>query len=101
MSGQQGFGTAEFGWGGLAVDDVLFVDQGTFTVLNDLVAYGDKQQRAGAAVLFLDVEQGGNPLHLGIDLQRAVKRQTATRPHTVAVVGRWQEAATCRVAVGA
>ncbi len=84
---------------GLAVDDVLLFADGQLAVLQVVVLHGDEQQRAGAAVLFLDVLDGRYPAGFATHPQWLDELDTAAGPHAVAVVGRRQEATTRRMAV--
>src|SRR5690606_17828329 len=87
------------GWRRLAIDDVLFFADGRLAVLQVVVLNGDEEQRAGAAVLFLDVPDGRYPAGFAAHTQRLEELDTTAGPHAVAVVGRRQKATARRMAV--
>ncbi|MCY1433557.1 hypothetical protein D9M71_495880 [compost metagenome] len=90
---------ALLGWIRFAINDVLFFADRQTTVLGVLVAHGDEQQRTGAPYLFFDMDDGRQAMGVSADTQWLDKLDTATGPHTVAVISRGQEFTTCRVSV--
>src|SRR5690554_4805635 len=101
VAGGQLLAAAQLRRGRLAVDDVLFLADGQAAVLQVVVLHGDEQQRAGAAVLFLDVLDGGHLLGFGAGPQRLEEFHASASPHAVAVVRRRQEATAGRMAIDA
>jgi len=78
---------------GFAVDDVLFLAHAQLAVLRVVVAHGDEQQGASAAVLLLDVQDGRQAMGFGSDGERGDELDPAPGPHAVTVIGRGQETA--------
>src|SRR5690606_30569558 len=91
----------EFWRAGLAVDDVLLLADCQLAVLQIIVLDGHEQQRAGAALLLFNLEDGGDACGINSGPQRLVKLDTPAGPHAVAVVRRRQKAAPGRVAIAA
>ncbi|MCY1420894.1 hypothetical protein D9M71_365310 [compost metagenome] len=95
------FAGAELGRGRLAVDDVLDLADDQVPILKVFMAQGHEQQRAGAAVLFLDVLDTGLAHDFRTHAQRLEELQLAAGPHAIAVVRGRQEPTARRVTVHA
>src|SRR5690606_12680148 len=78
VAGRQCFTAGELGRRRLAVDDVLLFADGQDAILQVVMLHGDEQQRAGTAVLFFDVRDGGNAGRFTADLERLEELEAAT-----------------------